>query len=51
MIDLYELSIGTSHRVLDATINVMVKGASYFKKQEIDANDILDMQLLSLIHI
>ena len=45
MIDLYELSIGTSHRVLDATINVMVKGASYFKKQEIDANDILDMQL------
>lgn len=45
MADLYELSVGTSRRVVGATIGVMEKGAAYFEEQGIDANDILDMRL------
>jgi len=45
MADLYELSVGTSRRVVAATIGVMEKGAAYFEEQGIDANDMLDMRL------
>jgi hypothetical protein len=46
MTDLYELSVGSSRRVLESTIAVMEKGASYFKGQGIDSAEIIDMRLV-----
>ena len=45
MTDLYELSVGTSRRVLESTIAVMEKGANYFEEQGVDLTDIFDMRL------
>lgn len=43
--DLYEQSITNYQRVLASTIAVMEKGASYFKEQGVDLNEILEMRL------
>ena len=47
MTDLYELSVGASRRVLEATIAVLEKGAIYFEQQGVDLADIIDMRLAS----
>jgi len=43
--DLYELSVGTSRRVLESTIAVLEKGATYFEQQGVALADIIDMRL------
>jgi hypothetical protein len=45
MTDLYELSVGASRRVLESTIAVLEKGATYFEQQGVDLADIIDMRL------
>lgn len=45
MTDLYELSVGTSKRVLESTIGVMEKGAKFFEEQGIDPAEIVEMRL------
>ena len=45
MTNLYDLSIGTYRRVLESTINIMEKGASFFNEQGIDPADVVNMRL------
>ncbi len=45
MTTLYDLSIGTYQRVLEATLAVMEKGAIYFGEQGLDLNDVVEMRL------
>lgn len=45
MTNLYDLSIGTYKRVLESTINVLEKGASFFDEQGIDLADVSNMRL------
>lgn len=45
MTTLYDLSVGTYRRVLEASIGIMDKGASFFDKQGTNADDIIEMRL------
>lgn len=45
MIDFYELSVGSSKRVLESTIGVMEKGAKFFEEQGIESAEIVEMRL------
>ena len=45
MTTLYDLSVGTYQRVLQATVVVMEKGASYFNEQGLVLNDVVEMRL------
>lgn len=45
MTSLYDLSLGTYRRVLQASIATMEKGASFFAEQGINPDDILEMRL------
>lgn len=45
MTNLYDLSVGNYRRVLQSSIAVMEKGASFFAEQGIDLDDIIEMRL------
>jgi uncharacterized protein len=45
MITLYDLSIGSYKRVVQSTIGVMEKGASFMAEKGIDESDVLTMRL------
>ena len=45
MTNLYDLSVGTYGRVLEATIAVMEKGATYFEEQGLDLADVIETRL------
>jgi len=45
MISLYDLTVVSYIRVLDATVGVLKKSEAHFKAQDLDLNDIVSMQL------
>lgn len=45
MTTLYELSVGTYRRVLEATVVVMEKGVGYFDEHGLVLNDVVEMRL------